>query len=151
MSDVLFLGVPSHGHVNPTIGLVSALVRRGERVTYFASPKFKGRIEETGAVFKAYAHDLDFFKTPKGNPSSQQERPLLRIVRSGTAIIADILAQTRGQKFAYLIHSSPFPFAKPMAQILEVPTVFSMAVFLGLETFFQASGSHRPRLRPRRG
>ena len=55
MSDVLFLASPSHGHVNPTLGLVDALVRRGERVTYFASEPFRERVEATGAAFKAYA------------------------------------------------------------------------------------------------
>lgn len=41
MSKVLFLGIPSHGHVNPTIGLVSELVNQGEEVIYFCSEEFK--------------------------------------------------------------------------------------------------------------
>ena len=62
MSNVLFLGMPSHGHVNPTIGLVAELVRRGERVTYFASEMFRSRIEGAGATYRGYTSDLDLFK-----------------------------------------------------------------------------------------
>jgi MGT family glycosyltransferase len=134
MSNVLFLSVPSHGHVNPTIGLVDELVRRGERITYFASAPFQERIERAGAEFRAYALDLDMFKgmPPPGAPS-----PMLRIVASARAVIADILAQTAGESFDYLVHSTPFLFAKPMARLLKLPTVSSLAVFAGLEAFFQ--------------
>ena len=146
MSNVLFLGVPSHGHVNPTLGLVDELVRRGEQVTYFSSPPFKERIEATGATFKAYAHDLDMFKGPSapGQPSA-----LPGIAERGAETIADIFAQTQYRRFGYLVHSAPFPFARPMARLLEVPTVSSLAVFAGLEPFFQpgAAATH-PMLAP---
>ncbi|MBB6246500.1 UDP:flavonoid glycosyltransferase YjiC (YdhE family) [Rhodanobacter sp. A1T4] len=49
MSNALFLSVPSHGHVNPTIGLVSELVKQEEKVTYFFSLAFKDKIEKAGA------------------------------------------------------------------------------------------------------
>ena len=132
MSDVLFLSVPSHGHVNPTIGLVAELARRGERVTYFSSAPFRERIEKAGARFRAYAHDLDIFQGP---PAPGQASPLLRVVASAADVIADILAQVDGQRVDLLIHSMPFPFAKPLAQHLRVPTVSSLAVFGGLDAF----------------
>ena len=132
MSDVLFLSVPSHGHVNPTLGLVAELARRGEHVTYFASEPFRERIEKAGATFRAYAHDLDMFKGP---PAAGQPSPMLRVVASAADVIADILAQIDGRRVDYLIHSAPFPFAKPLRQRLGVPTIASHAVFGGLDAF----------------
>lgn len=35
MSKVLFLNIPSHGHINPTLGLVNELHKQGEEITYF--------------------------------------------------------------------------------------------------------------------
>nr|WP_157536202.1 hypothetical protein [Mucilaginibacter sp. L294] len=35
MSIIAFFGVPTHGHVNPTLGLVSELINNGETVIYF--------------------------------------------------------------------------------------------------------------------
>jgi UDP:flavonoid glycosyltransferase YjiC (YdhE family) len=73
MSNVLFHGVPSHGHVNPTIGLVQELVARGESVTYFASSDFREKIERAGASFKAYEQDLDMFNAAGGYPKAVDE------------------------------------------------------------------------------
>ena len=134
MSNVLFLASPSHGHVNPTLGLVDELVRRGERVTYFASEPFRERVEATGATFKAYAHDLDMFKGP---PTPGRRSAMLDVFARGADTIADIFAQTRYHRFDYLVHSAPFPFARTMAQLLETPRVASHAVFAGLDAFFK--------------
>ena len=146
MSNVLFLAAPSHGHVNPTLGLVAELVRRGERVTYFAAEPFRERVEATGAAFKAYAHDLDMFKGP---PTPGQRSAMLDMFARGADTIADIFAQTQYRRFDYLVHSAPFPFARPMATLLELPTVASHAVFAGLEAFFERDRpSTHPMLRP---
>jgi MGT family glycosyltransferase len=146
MSNVLFLASPSHGHVHPTLGLAAELVRRGEQVTYFASPPFRERVEATGADFKAYAHDLDMFKGP---PAPGRRPAMLDVFLHGAETIADVFAQTQYRRFHYLVHSAPFPFARPMARLLEVPAVSSLAVYAGLEAFFDrgAAASH-PMLAP---
>ena len=146
MSDVLFLAVPSHGHVNPTLGLAAELVRRGERVTYFASEPFRERVEATGALFKAYAQDLDMFKGP---PAPGGRSAMLDVFARGAESIADVFAQTQYRRFHYLVHSAPFPFAKPIARLLELPTVASHAVFAGLQPFFERDKpSTHPMLAP---
>jgi MGT family glycosyltransferase len=146
MSDVLFLASPSHGHVNPTLGLAAELVRRGERVTYFASEPFRERVEATGAAFKAYAHDLDLFKGP---PAPGRRSAMLDVFARGADTLADIFAQTQYRRFHYLVHSAPFPFARPVAQLLELPRVASHAVFAGLDAFFERDRpSTHPMLAP---
>lgn len=35
MSKVLFLNIPSHGHINPTLGLVEGLVKQGDEAFIF--------------------------------------------------------------------------------------------------------------------
>ncbi|GAA2781329.1 macrolide family glycosyltransferase [Saccharopolyspora taberi] len=42
--------IPAHGHVNPWLGLISELVRRGHRVTYAVTGDFVAQVEEAGAV-----------------------------------------------------------------------------------------------------
>ncbi len=146
MSNVLFLASPSHGHVNPTLGLAQELVRRGEQVTYFASPPFRERVEATGATFKAYAHDLDMFKGP---PAPGQRSAMLDVFARGAESIADVFAQTQYRRFDYLVHSAPFPFTKPIARLLELPTVASHAVFAGLAPFLERDKpSAHPMLAP---
>jgi UDP:flavonoid glycosyltransferase YjiC (YdhE family) len=54
VANVYFFNGPDHGHVNPTLGLVAELVRRGEEVMYFAADTFRPGIQHTGATFRAY-------------------------------------------------------------------------------------------------
>ncbi|MFD0592296.1 nucleotide disphospho-sugar-binding domain-containing protein [Catellatospora coxensis] len=49
MSRVAFLNVGMHGHVNPTLPLVTELVRRGHSVTYHTTPAFAEQIAAAGA------------------------------------------------------------------------------------------------------
>jgi len=135
MSEILFLGVPSFGHINPTIGLIAELVKRGERVTYFASAKFREPIEAAGAELKCYGEDLDMFAVPRDGRAPAEPSPRMRVLAAGPAIVSDILAQTRGRRFDCLIHSAAFPFADVVAQILGVPSVSSLGIFLGLDMF----------------
>jgi MGT family glycosyltransferase len=138
MSKVLFLSVPAHGNINPTLGLVSELVKQGEEVTYFASDEFKDTIETTGAIYKAYIEDMDMFKSNKDN-DKDRPRPMQRIMQSAHKIIEDILEQTKSEQFGYMIHSAAFPFAKVMKRILDVPTVSSLAIYAGLRDFLEKS------------
>ncbi|MGH3767094.1 MAG: hypothetical protein ACRDTX_18390 [Pseudonocardiaceae bacterium] len=46
---VTFLVPSGHGHLNPTLGVVAELVRRGHRVTYPVPEAFTGAIEAVGA------------------------------------------------------------------------------------------------------
>ena len=136
MSKVLFLSVPSHGNVNPTLGLVSELIKQGEDVIYFSSDEFRERIEATGAEFKCYSEDLDIFKNG-GVPFGSMHR----VLQSADKIIADILYQIKDldYDFDYLIHSMAFPFAKVFAQILDIPAISSLAIFAGLRQFIEKS------------
>ncbi|GAB3440725.1 macrolide-inactivating glycosyltransferase [Streptomonospora sediminis] len=45
---------PLHGHVNPTLGVVTELVRRGHRVTYVTTEEFIGAVAAAGAEVLRY-------------------------------------------------------------------------------------------------
>ncbi|MFB9328395.1 macrolide family glycosyltransferase [Paenibacillus aurantiacus] len=60
MANVVYFGVDLHGHVNPTLGLIRRLVERGEKVVYYCSDEFRGKIERTGAEFRSYQGLLNF-------------------------------------------------------------------------------------------
>ena len=45
MSKIIFLNIPAHGHVNPTLPVVQELVRRGEQVRYYNTEEFRPQIE----------------------------------------------------------------------------------------------------------
>ncbi|WPQ60589.1 macrolide family glycosyltransferase [Chitinophaga sancti] len=133
MSKVLFLSVPSHGHVNPTIGLVTELIKNGNEVIYFATEPFRQKIEATGAMYQRYLVDLDLFKPEVEG----EEDPMLQIMREATNIIDDILLKTSNIHFDYIIHSTPFPFTEVFKQLLKIPAISSLGIFLGLNDFLE--------------
>ncbi len=49
MARALYFGLPMHGHVNPSLALVRALVERGEDVLYACTPAFEPSIAGVGA------------------------------------------------------------------------------------------------------
>jgi len=54
MAKALFLGLPLHGHTNPSLPLVRALVERGDEVVYFSGDTFADGILKTGARYRGY-------------------------------------------------------------------------------------------------
>lgn len=51
---ILFINLPYHGHVTPTIGLVQELIKQGCEVTYVMPYGWEEKIKESGAVFYGY-------------------------------------------------------------------------------------------------
>ncbi|OCA98346.1 macrolide family glycosyltransferase [Clostridium beijerinckii] len=133
MSKLLFLSIPAHGHINPTLGLVNELVKQGEEITYFCSEDFKEKIEKTGAKFKSYRVELSLFKRKHKTSSDMGPDKLLDYInetlKSSDRIIKDILNQIEGKKFDYIMYTAMFPFGSIIAQILKIPSVSSFAVF----------------------
>ena len=56
MSTVVVLNLASSGHINPTLPVVTELIKRGERVIYFSIEQYRTHIEPTGAEYRAYSH-----------------------------------------------------------------------------------------------
>jgi len=54
MAKILFFNIPAYGHVNPTLPVVTELVRRGHQLVYYDADTFEQAIKATGAEFRAY-------------------------------------------------------------------------------------------------
>lgn len=141
MSKVLFLSIPSHGHMNPMMGLANELVNQGEEVTFFSSKEFKKPIEEMGAEFKCYKEDLNIFqkKEEKPNEDPLKKKPLTGLASAllhPEMFIDDVLKEIQGLKFDYIVFSAAYPYAKLISQILQIPSISSYAVFATKEELF---------------
>jgi MGT family glycosyltransferase len=66
LSHIAFLNIPGHGHVNPTLPVVTELVARGHRVTYAVNDEFVTQVEHAGATPVVYRTTL---------PTGDQEWP----------------------------------------------------------------------------
>ncbi|MBU5362059.1 MGT family glycosyltransferase [Enterococcus raffinosus] len=126
MTKVLFLNVTTHGHVNPSLGLVNELSHRGVEIVYFSNEEFREKIEAAGAVYRPYHYDLNIFKNGFDV-----------LLDHGLDIMQDILRQIEGEKFDAVIHSIAMPFSKQIADYLHLPAISMLAVFMGMKDFMQ--------------
>ncbi|MDP4143633.1 MAG: glycosyltransferase [Bacillota bacterium] len=129
MSKILFLNLPAYGHVNPTLGLVEALVDRGEEVIYFCSEEFRHRVEETGALFKGYRENYFLKQKNKAIGNNGFYLYINKILTSCEKVIEDILFQIKGIKIDYIIYDSTFTYGSIIADILGIPSISSFAIF----------------------
>ncbi|MEU8517469.1 macrolide family glycosyltransferase [Kitasatospora sp. NPDC048722] len=65
-AHMLMVSVPAHGHVNPSLAVISELVARGHRVSYVNDPSFRQVVESTGARFVPYPTKLPLGDDPDG-------------------------------------------------------------------------------------
>lgn len=58
MAKIVYIGIPAHGHTNPTLPVVSELIRRGHTLLYYNAESFRTKIAPTGADFRPYPEPM---------------------------------------------------------------------------------------------
>lgn len=58
MVKIVYVGLPAHGHTNPTLPVMQELVRRGHKVLYYNAESFRARVEPTGVEFRPLPQPL---------------------------------------------------------------------------------------------
>lgn len=58
MAKITYVGLPAHGHTNPTLPVMKELVLRGHEVTYYNAESFRSKLEPLGATFRALPEPL---------------------------------------------------------------------------------------------
>ena len=123
MARVLLINGGSEGHINPTLGLVQELIRRGEEVVYFMAEQYRERVEPTGAKVITFdvSKFIEAFIAGGRNPWAR----VGGLLRTADIVIPSLLEQTKGERFDYIIHDSMFGCGRLLAQILDLPAINS--------------------------
>src|SRR3954467_15845795 len=126
MARALFLGLPLHGHTNPSLPLVRELVDRGEEVTYYAADAFAGRIAQAGARYRPYRNA--FLGGIKDLPERTGQLSWL-LMRTTAEVLDAQLPDFRAERPDYLICDAAAAWGRCVAELLGVPVVTSVATF----------------------
>lgn len=126
MSTIFFFSIPAYGHINPTLAVAAELVRRGQRVRYYAFEEFREKIEATGAEYVA----CDAFLPPA--PADLSDRvgrdfaSLMEMVVDTTLNLEPLLQKETAECLPDCIVSDSVCFwGKLFAQKYGVPLVCS--------------------------
>ncbi|OOM07507.1 macrolide family glycosyltransferase [Clostridium saccharobutylicum] len=128
MSKVLFINMLGYGHINPTLGLVEELIKRGEKITYLAEEEFREKIEKTGVKFKGYKIALSTDSLADIRNSEERIRTLLDLrMQSFKEIVKGVFEEK--EEFDYVIYDSAFMLGEEIGKVLNIPTVCSITTF----------------------
>ncbi|WP_405438980.1 oleandomycin glycosyltransferase [Streptomyces avidinii] len=94
-----FVGIAWHGHVNPTLGLVEELVRRGHRVSYAVTEAFAETVRAVGAEPVVYRNPVDEALTDDGLDISPTD--FLREAEATLPVLTEAWATDRPDAIAY--------------------------------------------------
>ncbi|MFD1673742.1 macrolide family glycosyltransferase [Alicyclobacillus fodiniaquatilis] len=143
MARVLLINAGSEGHINPTLGVVQELTRRGEQVVYVTGEAFRDRVEAAGAEVITY--DMDKFLQAFLAGGRTLWARMGGLLRTADIVIPSVLEQTKGKHFDYIIHDSMFGCGRLLAQILGLPAINSCTSFAFQQDNFDSLRDHLSR------
>lgn len=140
MKKIMVFCIPAHGHHNPTLPVVTELVKRGNAVRYYSFEEFREKIEKTGAEFfpcDAFLPEL-----------TQEEEQGLKRVSTTEMTVVDLRVTARMDGFLaeqvesfqpdVIFTDSVCFWGKLTARKYQIPMVVSTSTF----AFNQASSRY---------
>ena len=119
-AHVAIVTIPEHGHVLPTLALVSELVRRGHRVTYIVSSDFVDAVREAGATRIVPL----IGKLPEGAiPEGDMEAGVSFLVNAAARLVPQLHAVFAADRPDVVVHDLLAWSGKMLAAHLGVPAV----------------------------
>jgi MGT family glycosyltransferase len=127
MSTVVVLSLTSSGHINPTLPLISELVRRGEQVTFYGIEQFRAIIENTGAEYKSYSHPEYLIpKTHQGEFFSV----MAHFAKATQVNLPALLRELKQAPPDYILLDAMCIWGNLIQQILNVPAITFATTFV---------------------
>ncbi len=152
MAKVVFFTLPHHGHINPNIGLLEELVKRGEQIICYSSIAYREVIEATGAQFGEYKVDVEAFFFKKDIPSHTEEidenipavmakcfESVEAVFKLGKEIYLKHYKEIIDIGIDYFMYDSFAMWGMLFAQKLNIPSVCCESSFVMTEEVFNAS------------
>lgn len=128
MAKTVFLSMPAHGHINPTLPVVAELVRRGEEVIYYALEEFEPAIIRTGASFRSYGEKFPI------HPSRLDQKlfestfgTVYTLLEASQFVLDNLLEEIKAHQPDYLVHDAFIPWGTYLTRILKVPSISSIS------------------------
>ena len=142
---IAFVSLGAFGHINPTLALVTELVKQGVRVTYFTTEAFRNIIEPTGAKFVAVPSWMA--ENDKHNDGEKKEDdggvaaavPFLFLNEAG-AYIDTILDTLHDDKPDAIVHDFAGIAGIIAADNLNVPNVMLYTSYPSNDSYSVAAG-----------
>lgn len=130
MANVLVINFPGEGHINPTLAIISELIRRGETVVSYCIEDYRKKIEATGAEFREFENFLSQINImERVNEGGSPLTMLSHMIEASERIVTQIVEETKGEQYDYLLYDNHFPVGRIIANVLQLPSISSCTTF----------------------
>jgi MGT family glycosyltransferase len=126
----IFYNIPASGHVNPTLPVVTELVRAGEEVVYYASAGYRRAVEATGARFRAYPDLPDDYFPAFDLDGTNPGRTAAVLAGTARTLVPGLVEEAAEIRPDYVMLDSMCCWGWLVAQTLNVPTLVSSTFLL---------------------
>ncbi|MBI1281086.1 MAG: glycosyl transferase [Anaerolineaceae bacterium] len=156
MAKIFYVGIPAHGHTNPTLPVVRELIKRGHEVLYYNAASFRSKVSTTGVDFRAY---------PEPMPTERQLAEAMHELIDASVMLAEmsehltpfLMTEIEREQPDLIIYDSVAMWGYIAARTHHIPYICSITLFvldgsqqaMGLGTlarFFWHSIPHIPKL-----
>lgn len=122
MTTAVVFNLPgAAGHINPSVGLVSELLARGERVIYYAGEDSRQQFEALGATFRTYR---PFFEYQHSAATAKNlGTAAFMMIDHAECALTGLVAIMEKDRPDYILYDSCCMFGKYIAQRLGVPGI----------------------------
>lgn len=133
-SHIAFFNFPAIGHVNPTLGVVEELVRRGHRVTCTVTDHFAPAVEAAGAEAVRYDSVFgEFYTSPYTEETISGEG--LRCLNEATSLVDQVSGFYRDNRPDVICHDFMAWGARFLAAKEGIPAIRLFPTYGANETF----------------
>jgi MGT family glycosyltransferase len=122
MSTFVFINIPAHGHINPTLPIVTELTGRGHRVYYLTGESFAAIIQKAGGIPISLSGSWQRRNTA---PPGDREIALLPFLMAQKAprIVPELIDRLRSINPDCIIFNTMLLWVKLAAKILRLPAI----------------------------
>lgn len=128
MLKALFFNIPAHGHINPSLPLVTELTRRGHDITYHCSEGYRARVKATGARFQAYRSIRDDYFEAQGLNGSIPQQAARALLATTHSMLPELLETASHAQPDYILYDCMCPWGYFLAQCVKLPAVSSSSL-----------------------
>lgn len=126
---IVVLNVPGHGHVNPTLALVTELTRRGHHVIYYNNTEFEPQISKSGAEFRPYP-DPQATAEELAEKATKLANVTIWVLEQSQRLLPWLLDELRREQPDLVVFDSICLWGMQAAKLLEIPSVASITTFV---------------------
>ena len=131
MSRVIIIGTHGHGHVNPTLPVVSQLVQNGHEVIYYNDEEFHANIGGAGAEFRPYPSDVDTSPDRLARAVNGHMMDItLHLFEVSMTLTQYMLDEIQRENPTALIFDSVALWGLQAARLTGIPAVSSITIFV---------------------